>query len=30
MNLNDNEQELTIGNVSKYRIRVIPQKDFFL
>jgi len=29
MNLNDNEQELTIGNVSKYRIHVIPQKDFF-
>ena len=30
MNLNHNEQELTIGNVSKYRIHVIPQKDFFL
>lgn len=30
MNLNDNEQELTIGNGSKYRIHVIPQKDFFL
>lgn len=30
MNFNDNEQELTINNRSKYNVHMIPQKNLLI